>query len=337
VTLHQLTVDTSARESWPWWIFALLVLAMLAGAVFVEPRLKKRRDYWYWTTVSLGAFSVVWLVWALLTDVTQLGVLAGAAVGAVIGTQVGRCACCGARARGGALNRPWNCIECGAPPVRLPGPQSFAPFTDRAAFLESTIHEQVALDHAEQRREANSLRSSIDRIAERFERRRRVRFAKGVQSIAPRDAREKLAAWVESRADDPAGTPNAADASAKGGTDSTSDSLRRRFGRAGVWQLVCEEFVDRAHAPQERDLVRAELQRRGLSDADVHAMRALAHRTVGWTQAVLNVSKWISLDEHDMRRALDFQLAWELIDANEYRRSTAFVRDMLRRRTTRTS
>ncbi len=84
------------------------------------------------------------------------------------------------------------------------------------------------------------------------------------------------------------------------------------------WSLVCEEVIDTDHNPEGYDAVYSELMRRGFGPDDVDDMRRFAWRTAGWLNYDMMVWDWVSLDEGDIFRALDWQLHDLLIDQHKY-------------------
>jgi hypothetical protein len=193
------------------------------------------------------------------------------------------------------------------------------------AELRRAVESQAALEQSHQ--DEGARRGGPWRtIAAWLERRRRVRRALEFASSRPLDADVRFRAWIErDHAPPERDTPDRSDA--------TSDEDRQRrntwLESASPWVLVCEEFLDTVVTRDEVQRLHAELLRRGANPSDVERMRALAFRTAGWINFELMYWDWTQLDERDVHRALDVHLAWNLIDADEYARSCAYVHQCL--------
>ena len=72
--------------------------------------------------------------------------------------------------------------------------------------------------------------------------------------------------------------------------------------------LVCEEILDTEHDADSYDDILAELARRGFDDDQIDRMRGFAWETAGWLNYDKMLWEWCSLDEGDIRMALEFQL-----------------------------
>lgn len=80
------------------------------------------------------------------------------------------------------------------------------------------------------------------------------------------------------------------------------------------WSLICEEVLDTEPDPGLLKQFHAELLRRGFSEADIQEMRHFAWLTAGWLNFEKALWDWVSLDEADIRLAIDWQRKDGLID-----------------------
>jgi hypothetical protein len=95
--------------------------------------------------------------------------------------------------------------------------------------------------------------------------------------------------------------------------------------RCSVWELTCEEVLDTEHGDEWYDGVLAELDRRGFTPDQIDAMRRFAWRTAGWLNYDKMLWEWVSLDEKDIKLALEWQLKDGVIGRREYEEGLAFV------------
>ena len=75
--------------------------------------------------------------------------------------------------------------------------------------------------------------------------------------------------------------------------------------RMSTWSLICEEIVDTEYSDDNYERVVAELYRRGLTDSEILPMRTFAWRTAGYLNYEMMLWDWVSLDESDIKRAID--------------------------------
>lgn len=99
-----------------------------------------------------------------------------------------------------------------------------------------------------------------------------------------------------------------------------------RFTRASTWSIVCEEVLDTQFSHAYFQSAHAELNRRGISDAEIQEMRRIAWLTAGWLNYECLLWDWVSLDENDIHRAIEKQFAEGFITEAERDRWTEFVR-----------
>jgi len=84
------------------------------------------------------------------------------------------------------------------------------------------------------------------------------------------------------------------------------------------WALICEEVLDTEHDPDWYDDILAELTRRGFNFGQIDRMRAFAWQTAGWLNYDRMLWEWITLNEDDMRIAIDYQLKDGIISPTEH-------------------
>ena len=92
-----------------------------------------------------------------------------------------------------------------------------------------------------------------------------------------------------------------------------------------TWELVCEEVLDTEHSPEWCDRMVAELFRRGVTPIELEQMRVFAWETAGWLNFEKMVWDWCSLDESNIRRAIDWQFKEAEIDEPERDRRLTFM------------
>ncbi len=100
---------------------------------------------------------------------------------------------------------------------------------------------------------------------------------------------------------------------------------KAHWEKCSSWALICEEVLDTQHATDWYDDVVAELGRRGFRFEQIDAMRRFAWRTAGWLNYDKMMWEWCSLDENDVRRALDWQLREEIITRKQYDEGLLFI------------
>jgi hypothetical protein len=103
------------------------------------------------------------------------------------------------------------------------------------------------------------------------------------------------------------------------------------FESASCWSVVCEEVIDTDHDPEGYDAVYAELIRRGFSADEIDEMRKLAWRTAGWLNYDMMVWDWCSMDESDMRRALELKFEKRLTRKTTYDHDLQMIQQFLDR------
>lgn len=91
------------------------------------------------------------------------------------------------------------------------------------------------------------------------------------------------------------------------------------------WALICEEVLDTEGAPDWYDDILAELTRRGFSHEQIDQMRGFAWQTAGWLNYDKMLWEWCSLDEDDIRTALDSQLEDGIISATQHAEKLCYI------------
>ena len=113
----------------------------------------------------------------------------------------------------------------------------------------------------------------------------------------------------------------------------TAEPARWVFESATCWNIVCEEVIDTDHDPGGYDAVFAELIRRGFTLEEIDEMRRIAWRTAGWLNYDLMLWDWVSLDEGDMREALELQLKKGKIKKDDFEEDLLTIQQFLERDT----
>lgn len=96
------------------------------------------------------------------------------------------------------------------------------------------------------------------------------------------------------------------------------------------WSLICEEVLDTEHDPSWYDDVLAELARRGFSYEQINRMRKFAWQTAGWLNFDKMMWEWCTLDENDIRMALDWQWKEVLITSTQHAERLSFIENPIR-------
>jgi hypothetical protein len=97
------------------------------------------------------------------------------------------------------------------------------------------------------------------------------------------------------------------------------------WDRFSSWALICEEVLDTEHPTDWYDGILAELRRRGFSFEQIDSMRRFAWETAGWLNYDKMLWDWCSLDEKDIKTALDWQLRDGIITRQRYDERLSFL------------
>jgi hypothetical protein len=98
-----------------------------------------------------------------------------------------------------------------------------------------------------------------------------------------------------------------------------------RWEKFSPWALVCEEVLDTDHSADWYDGIVAELHRRGFTPEKIDAMRRFAWETAGWLNYDKMLWDWCSLDEKDIKFALDWQLRDGVITRRQYDEKLSYI------------
>jgi hypothetical protein len=102
---------------------------------------------------------------------------------------------------------------------------------------------------------------------------------------------------------------------------------KAHWDKFSSWALICDEVLDTEHATDWYDDIIAELGRRGFTFEQIDAMRRFAWETVGWLNYDKMLWEWCSLDEKDIRRALEWQLSEGRITRPQYDAALRFLEE----------
>jgi len=103
-------------------------------------------------------------------------------------------------------------------------------------------------------------------------------------------------------------------------SDFPAEALERdehmKLDHLSNWAIACEEVLDTEHSHVYLRRCYEELLRRGKTPDDIRAMREFAWLTAGWLNFPMMVWDWCSLDEGDIRIAINWlwrrrQISWK--------------------------
>ncbi len=98
------------------------------------------------------------------------------------------------------------------------------------------------------------------------------------------------------------------------------------FSKLSTWEIICEEMVDTQHSRVYFERAREELRRRGISEEEITEMRRFAWVTAGWLNFEKMLWDWVSLDEKDIYRAVDWQYSDGWITSEERDKRIVFAK-----------
>jgi len=78
------------------------------------------------------------------------------------------------------------------------------------------------------------------------------------------------------------------------------------FSKLSNWEIVCQEILDTEYSHVYYQRCYDELRKRGKSEQEIFEMRRLAWYTAGWLNFPMMVWDWVSLDEKDIFRAIEW-------------------------------
>jgi hypothetical protein len=99
------------------------------------------------------------------------------------------------------------------------------------------------------------------------------------------------------------------------------------WDKISTWSMICEEVLDTEPTQGLLTQYYQELIRRGFADETIQEMRHFAWLTVGWLNFEKALWEWCSLDEKDIKLAIEWQQKDGLIDAETARWMDQFVAD----------
>jgi hypothetical protein len=102
------------------------------------------------------------------------------------------------------------------------------------------------------------------------------------------------------------------------------------FSCASTWAIICEEMLDTEFPKSYFQSAKEELWRRGITDEEIPNMRFIAWMTAGWLNFTMMLCDWCSLDENDMRLALNRQLKDGWITETEMNEKLNYIGKYLR-------
>jgi hypothetical protein len=87
------------------------------------------------------------------------------------------------------------------------------------------------------------------------------------------------------------------------------------FAEVSNWEIICQEILDTEHSHIYSQRCYDALLKRGKSEQEILEMRRFAWQIAGWFNYPMIAWDWISMDESDIQRAIDW-----LYDYNEITR-----------------
>ena len=81
---------------------------------------------------------------------------------------------------------------------------------------------------------------------------------------------------------------------------------RCEFSKLSNWEIICQEILDTEYSHVYYQKCYDELRKRGKSEQEIFEMRRLAWYTAGWLNFPMMVWDWVSLDEKDIFRAIEW-------------------------------
>ena len=93
-------------------------------------------------------------------------------------------------------------------------------------------------------------------------------------------------------------------------SDFSVDTLVRdqhlTFSEFSNWEIICEEILDTEFSHVYYQKCYDELLKRGKSEQEILEMRRVAWYTAGWLNFAMMLWDWVSLDESDILRAVEW-------------------------------
>jgi hypothetical protein len=89
------------------------------------------------------------------------------------------------------------------------------------------------------------------------------------------------------------------------------------FSKLTIWELICTEAIDTEYSHVYYTGIYEEILKRGISVDELKRAREFMWLTAGWLNFELMFWNWISLDENDIKKAIDLQFERHLITGNK--------------------
>lgn len=83
------------------------------------------------------------------------------------------------------------------------------------------------------------------------------------------------------------------------------------------WEIVCQEVLDTKYSHVYYQKCYEALQRRGKSEKEIFEMRRLAWYTAGWFNFPMMLWDWVSLNESDIFKAIEWLYARKQINQKQ--------------------
>lgn len=94
------------------------------------------------------------------------------------------------------------------------------------------------------------------------------------------------------------------------GSDFPAETLERderlSFASFSNWEIICQEILDTEFSHVYYQKCYQELLQRGTTEQEILEMRRVAWQTAGWLNYAMMLWDWVSLDETDMLRAVEW-------------------------------
>lgn len=93
-------------------------------------------------------------------------------------------------------------------------------------------------------------------------------------------------------------------------SDFPAETLERdhqlTFSKFSNWEIICQEILDTKFSHIYYQKCYEELLKRGKTEQEILEMRRVAWQTAGWLNYAMMLWDWVSLDETDMLRAVEW-------------------------------
>ena len=113
-------------------------------------------------------------------------------------------------------------------------------------------------------------------------------------------------------------------------SDFSDEELERdqylSFSKFSNWEIVCEEILDTEFSHVYYQKCYEELLNRGKTEQDILEMRRVAWQTAGWLNYAMMLWDWVSLDEADMLRAVEWLYEQKQISLEKREELETFIK-----------